>query len=243
MDRKLILIIAMAFAVPLAFSLSVTMDVGKELDTELKTADISGSNGVYTLSIELYNSGSIAYVAKPRIDLFENGKKAFTSWGSPRIMIPGTKETIEIHAITNRSGNFTPRLRIYFANELLEKWYPAREFMISERHDAFTFSGITSGKDYVEFDISSDRDADVILIPDRYPPGWEFPYSRIQLKANKTTSERMSFIPDVMKDTEVSIIAVSSDGVLYDSQTIQIKKDEESLLSGFISFLGSVFRQ
>lgn len=242
MDRKLILFIAMAFAVPLAFPLSVTMDVGNELDAELKTSEINESNGLYSISIELYNSGSIAYIAKTRIDLFENGKKAFTTWGVSRIMIPGTKETIELHALAGRTGNFTPRLRIYFANELLEKWYPERNIEVSERQGAFAFSGISAGKDHVEFDIKSDRDADVILIPDSYPPGWEFPYSHIQLKANQTETERMSFNPDVIKDTEISLIAVSTDGMLMDSQKFHVKAEEESLLSGIISFLGSVFR-
>lgn len=242
MNRKFILIIAMAFAIPIAFPLSVTMDVGHELDADLKTTEAFESNGVYNLSLELYNSGSIAYLAKTRLDMFENGKKIFTAWGDSRIMIPGIKEKIDLYGQVNTSGNFTPRLRVYFANELLEKWYPAREFIVNERQDVFTFSGISAGKDYVEFDIIADRDMDILLLPDNYPPGWEFPFSEVRLKANETIGNRMIFTPDVIKDTEITLIAVSKDGKFSGSQKIQISKDEGSLLSGFISFLGSVFR-
>ena len=233
---------AIAVISSVAFALSVSMDVGEELNAELKTISSYESNGLYNISIELYNSGSIPYNALARLDLFDGEKRVFTTWADSREMAPGKKEYFDIYAMANETGNLSPRIRVYFANEVIEKWYPSARFNPVPETGSLKIENQASGKGYVEFDLTSDRDADVIILPDKYPAGWVFHYSKANLRANVTSRQRLDFEPDIMRPADVMVDVVSDDGGLYASSRFSIRSESEGLFAGIMSFFGSLFQ-
>lgn len=250
MEGKYVSLIMLASAIFLLYSanasaLSVAMDVGEELNADIKTINTTTENGVYWLSVEFYNSGSIGYKATARLDIFNGSKSIFTYWTDSREMVPGKKEYFDLYGYVPSSGNYSKRLRIYFANEVLEKWYSASQWTVSKREGIFTaknpFSGTESGNEYLEFDLSSNQSIEnVLILPSNYPRGWIFPGTKAGLEANTTYRQRLLFEPDMPSPGNISIIVVSSDGKYSNEYSFSLN-NEGSMFSGFISFLVSLF--
>jgi len=233
---------AFLIMVGLAFPMSITMGVGEEVNGEMKTLWEKTSNGVYNFSIEFYNSGSVPYSAIARLDIFDGQKRVFTSWENSADLPPGKRVYFNLFGFVNKSGNYSPRIRIYFANEMMEKWYEPEQVLVSERQDPFMVSNINSGDNYIEFDLVSDQDVDnAILLPSKYPQGWVFHQAPVSLKANITSRQRLYFEPDIKRSINSTLIISSGSGLYAKAVDFNIGGGGDDLLSGITSFLGWLF--
>jgi hypothetical protein len=232
----------MILIAPKAHALSIAMDVGEQLNADLKTINTSLDNGLYWTSVEFYNSGSIGYRATARLDIFSGETKVFTSWSDTREMAPGKKEYFSLYGYVNQTGNYSLRLRIYFANEILEKWHPASQWNVIPRQSMFMVRNVFSGKDFVDLEIQADRDINAVILPADYPQGWVFQSSEISLKENQTLKQRVFYTSDMPLVKNATIIVSSKDGNYVTTSSFRMMPDDENVITSLVSFLGSIFR-
>lgn len=243
----MIFLFMVAFALFSQTALSLTIDVGinEKLACEVKEISESYENGLFEHTIEFYNSGSVPYSAIARMDLLEGEKVVFTMWSDRRFTNPGQKEYFRLYAYTDHAGQFRPRIRVYFGNEIMEKTYPEQTIVqpISFAGN-FNLSKTGSGKDFVEFEIVSGNSLeDVIIAASNYPPGWIFFSDKINLEANVSRYVRIAYEPDKQRTINASLLVISKGGVYVTRLPFAIgNEDGINLLGQILSFLGSFFQ-
>ena len=236
-------LVALTSMVMPVHALSVNVQVEKNFSGEFKDITNLSEGGLRKFSFEFFNSGSLPYRAIARLDIFEGRNIVSTSWSDYKILNPGERANFELFGYLDHSGNFTPRLRVYFANEIDEKWQPAERFEKSyEPSDIFKIANAVSGKDYVAFDLLSPESSDIIILASDYLPGWIFHQASSKLSANVSSRQKVYYEADFFANSRLKINIFSSDGKALSSQYIEVNTEEGSLsniIESLVSFVSS----
>jgi len=187
------------------------------------------NTNLFKITTEFFNTGSIGYKARARLDIFSQSNLLYTAWSKEASLIPGVKSSFDMYWYEpNMTGNFSGRLRVYYANEIKESEirFKIKNFTISQ--DIFEISDLRTYDNYIKFSLKSPQTlSNVIVFPSKYPLGWIFEQTKIEkLNQNDKISVALPYQPSLWIPNEVTIAVVTEDGKYYSSKTFTLVKEE-----------------
>ena len=220
-SRTLIMFILVFSAAASASSIKVGVMEAFEGSPVFFISNVTGN--LVKFSTEFYNTGTIPYKARMRIDVFDE-KRIFSGWSKEKPLMPGDRDYFEVFWYSEEAGNFTVLLRAYFGNEIVA--YDSINLSLGESNaeEAINISVTSMSYDSIGFFL--DPDMETVIIPYNYNPGWIFEQS----------ADTVSYEPTVWVPCDVSVYAVSLDGEYYGKKTFRLDV-EDSVYEKILSFL------
>lgn len=242
--KKLILICFVYLFLFTKIALSTAIGVGILETLEGTTISIAydNSTNIVLFSTEFYNSGSVGYKARMKIDVYDKGGKIFTGWSKEEEMVPGIKKMFDIYWFGG-AGKYSAKLESYFANEKTE--YREFDFNINKQlssKDVFEIHDLRTHDNYLVFDLKSSQDAqDVVIISSGYIAGWIFEQRKIEnIKANISRTVSLNYYPSLWRPSTINISVVSNGGKYYTEEMVKLEKIDG--LSGMFYSIIDFFR-
>ena len=235
MRKTLLVLICFLFLARIAYSAIVEVGVAESLEGNISSIIYDNTTNLVKFSIEFYNTGSIPYMARIRIEVFNESDIVFSGWGKENEFMSGDKKISDIYWYTNETGEYSTKLKAYFGNDIKE--YKNFGFSITntaEAENVFEIKNFRTYENYVIFDVQSREDAkDVIVMPKQYTPGWIFEQTEIdEIPANTSKMVVLNYYSTVWRPSNVTFEIVSDKGNYYTEETVKMSKDE-----GLIGFL------
>ncbi|MEM5829351.1 MAG: hypothetical protein QW040_00070 [Candidatus Aenigmatarchaeota archaeon] len=225
------IVIFLLFSLLFFFSLSraaiIEVDVSRNLEGKISSFSCDSSKDLIAFYLEFYNTGSIAYRARVRVDIINNSKIAFTAWSGEKILMPGDRKNFEVYLYDNSTGNITVRARIYFGNEIEERILSVKKESYFLSQDIFEIKNFRTYDNFVVFDIKARRNVkDVVVIPHGFPQSWIFEQKKIKfLKENEEKTVALNYNPAVWSEEKLTLIVASDGGKYKTEKTFEMRKE------------------
>ncbi len=231
--KSFLLIIIILFILPFlvhaqVIKISIAQFLGIET-SNLTYEKILKNGGLFNVSFNVYNSGSIGYTARARLEILKNNDSIFVGWSEGQPLWPNSYGHYEIFWYpVNLTEKLTAKIRIYYANEIKE--FKPMNFEIKNYSSPIDSIKITYFKTYddkIKIGLISDKDLkDVIIIPSDYPLGWIFEQKKIDnLSANKEKKIEIQYVPSIWEPIQVKINVIAENGKYFSSESFSMKKD------------------
>jgi hypothetical protein len=186
------------------------------LDAGLFLTYPNSTKRTFELLAEFYNRGSSAYFARARLDVFKENE-SFTAWSEEKVLYPGDRESFKLYWFPSLSGNFSARIRIYYAGEILERFLNFSATKPNATKDPFLVY-----KDEVRFVLDSNKTLDDVIISfDGYPSTWMFEQHRLDVKKPKKV--RIPF-SGVWKELDVRMYIFTQDGKNFKEMEFRLER-------------------
>lgn len=242
------------FLADYAKAYTIEVDVAKVLQAEVTSFSYDASNNLVNFKIEVHNRGSIAYKARTRIDIsnisdseIENTKSesVFTAWSPEKVLMPGDKKTFDLYWYTDDMAEFVARVRVYYGNEILERFFEVEKdstFTHSTKEGFFEATNLRVYENFVIFNLKANIDAESIyIIPDGFTNGWIFEQKNVEsFKEGTVNTIVIPYKPTVFSDDNVTISIISTDPKIYSENIFILEKNRG--LSGFVISIIDSFR-
>ncbi|MGC8812220.1 MAG: hypothetical protein ACP5O8_01375 [Candidatus Aenigmatarchaeota archaeon] len=225
---KLLVLVLAAFLLILILASASVLKVGikRDLKGNVSAVFLEKENGVLKLNLEFFNTGSIAYKARARLDIINSTEIVFTGWSKEETLMPGEAKNFEIFYYSQKKENLTARIRVYYANEIFEKKLNFTLENEKTPENIFQVKNFRTYDDYIRFEVKSSKPLKVIVMPRDYMPGWIFEQGKIELEANKNTEVVIPFEPQVWFSHDILVEIVSEDGSYYYSNSFSLEKEQ-----------------
>jgi hypothetical protein len=219
------------------YAVSVDVKISKKLNGNITSFNYEFNGNLAIFNIEFYNTGSVPYISMVRIDIFNNSQQIFTAWSNEKKLMAGDKKVFELYWFTNLTGNFSGRIRVYFANEILEKYFTFEKKLNSLYEKAFSISKLRTYEDFIVFDLKAEKDINkIIIIPEDIPLGWIFQQKKLEsIKKGEYKTVAISYKPAVWHEENLTLSVSSLDGNYFAQEKFVLKK--KSGILGFIYYL------
>lgn len=184
----------------------------------------------FKVNIELFNSGSVGYKARIRLDIFDQDNLVFTGWSDEKHFFPGNQKTYDLYWYPlNVGGEFKASIRIYFANEI-KKVKPIKfEIRPAEEtpENVFEILDFRTYDEEVEFLLKTNKTLEsIVIVPSSYPTGWIFEQAKInKLESGSIKIINLKYEPSLWKQTDVTINIFTEDGEYYTSESFTLKRE------------------
>ena len=222
--KKLLFIFFLCLPILLASATTIKVGVKEKIGGEISFFNIKETLDLVKFEIEFYNTGSIDYKARVRVDILNNSEIIFTAWSKEVYLSPGDRKKINLYWFSNNSGNFTVRVRVYYGNEIEEKLFKFRKNYFNQSLKNIEISPIRVYDNFLVFDIETKENVSkLIIIPDHFLTTWIIEQKEIGIKGRKTVS--VDYLPVTLKERESKIIVVSSDGKYFGERNFVFKKE------------------
>lgn len=243
-NRQVILsLLFLLMLVPAACSTSVEVNVIELLDTDIKYIDccILNSN-VMSASYDVFNSGSVAYAARIRLDISDGSKKVTSIWSSESLLNPGERDTINMYWYEPKDKTITADARLYRAYDIVDIGNITWVFNdASTSSDAIDIEMVRVYDDKIKIKITAENDTGKIIVyPVKYTAGWLFEQNIIEdVAAGKSRSTYIYYDTGLFRETDITLVAVSEDGRFYGEKTFLLKKESgiRKLIGMFMDLL------
>ncbi|MBW6461427.1 MAG: hypothetical protein K0B07_00035 [DPANN group archaeon] len=230
----------------LVYSAEINVNVAEHLDTVLKEIDCCKLNDkVMTASFDVFNSGSIAYAARIRLDVFDedNDKKITSVWSSSSEFNPGQRDSISLYWYEPSDTTRIAKVRLYRGYDILNleeitwRFNKSVESQLSKGFGEFAdsdnifgninFEDVRVYEHNIRFKITADEDIEkVIVYPVQYKEGWIFEQTVVEdVIADKPRIVDVNYDTGFFYENEITLVAVSSDGEYYGEQKVLLKKE------------------
>ena len=212
----------------------IEVNVPKTLRGNITSFSYEFFNNLIAFRLEFYNSGSVSYTSRARIDVFNYSQTIFTAWSQEKKFMPGDRKIFELYWFTNLTGNFSGRIRVYFANEMLEKTFNLEKIYSYPTENIFTITSFRTYENAVVFDLKAEKDVkNVVIIPENIPLGWIFQQKKIEeMKKGEVRTVAISYKPTVWSEENLTLSVASEDGKHFAQKEVRLKKE-----SGFLGFV------
>jgi hypothetical protein len=225
----LILIICLLFLIRIAYSSLIEVGINETIKGNVSSITYDNNSNIVKFSIEFYNTGSVGYKDRIKIEIFDNEDLIFSGWSQEKDLMPGERKSFDIYWYNNKTGKYFAKLKSYFGNEILE--YKEFEFSIgrsTKPEDNFEIKNFRTYDNFIIFDVDSKEDShDVVIIPQQYTSGWIFEQKEIgNLTKNGSKLVVMNYYPSLWTPSNVSLAIVSDGGKYYTEGTLEMKKNE-----------------
>ena len=227
--KSLALLLALIIFIVISSAAVIEIEVKMKLDGKISFFSLERMNNIVKASTEFYNTGSVAYRARARLDILNGSGLIFSGWSKEKVLMPGERKTFEIYWYSpSKAKNLTARLRIYFGNEIKEVNKTLSIDYVKSSQDIFQIKNFRTYDGHIKFQIRASQSLkDVIVLPSDYMQGWIFEQAKLEeLKANKNTEVTLSYEPTVWMPSEVTIHVFSLDGKFHTSKTFELKKEK-----------------
>jgi len=212
----------------LALASVIEIEVKMETKGRISALLSSNSGGVLKILPEFYNTGSVAYKARARLDVLNSSDLIFTGWSKEETLMPGERKNFEIYWFSPEAfNNLTANIRVYYGREIFEYSMPLDIGNISTQEDVFQIKSFRAYDDYIKFQIRSDKGSeDVLVIPKDYTDGWVFEQSKIgKISQDRNTEVMIKYEPTVWMSQEISLEVVTADGKYRSVKQFQLEKE------------------
>jgi len=179
------------------------------------------------VSFELFNSGSVGYKARVRLDIFKQNDLLQTVWSSEENFVPGVAHHFDIYYPVNLVGNFKVKLKVYFANEMKElKSFNLQVKKTTLADDTFDIKDFTTYEKEIEFNIVSNKTLEkVLIVPTNCPMGWVCEQTKIErIKENDLNKVTLLYEPSLWKESDITINILTEDGKYITTKSSTLKK-------------------
>ena len=179
--------------------------------------------------VEFFNSGSVDYKARARIDIFKGSRLLYTGWSDEREFWPGARESFDLFWYpSNLSGDFKARIRIYYAGEIAERVINFSIQQLPKPQSIFQMLDFRTYDEWVKLSIRSQKSVEgVVLIPSGFPRGWVFEQAKLKgLEEGKRKTAYIKYEPAIWRPVEVKIYAISQDGKFVSFQTFKLEREK-----------------
>ena len=227
MNNVFVLIIVL-FLIPLVLAGSVKIGVKMSIKGNISAVFYNVSNGFLTVNQEFFNSGSVAYKTRIRLDVLNSTDVMFTGWSKEETIMPGERKNFEIDWYTPKTENVVVRLIAYYGKEMTQREMKLKIENNQTSEDVIQIKNFRTYDDSVKFQIRSTTPlSNVIIIPENYMMGWVFEQKKIEnLNANKNIEVTIPYEPSVWLTHDLNIAAVTEDGRYYSIFLFNLKKEE-----------------
>lgn len=219
-----------------ANALKIDIDISEKMEGNISSLYYNESSNLVNFIVEFYNIGSIGYNAAVRMDIF-NENYTFTAWSEEKTLFPGIKKTYDIYWFSETSGNFTGRIRIYYGNEILEKYIKIRLNNSVQTEDGYEIKNFDVRDNFVRFNIMPKERKNFTIIPYKYPSSWIFEQSKVQDRENAV----IKYKPSPWYPTDVKIAFVSDDMKYFTIKNFRLEKKPTPEFINFIIDLSDLF--
>lgn len=208
---------------------------------------IGNDSGVFDVSSEFYNSGSVGYTVRLRLDVFDGEKLVFTGWSPEKILNPGQRNRFNSYWFPGETnGNFSFRSRFYFGNEIEEfDKVPINIMSRTMPEETIEISGIRVHDDKIVFDIESNRTIEnLVITPENFPISWVVDQVEIDsVHEGEKYKIELNHEPSAWVEKEVKVTAISVDGQFYGEKEFVLEKEEgiSRIMHLFRSFIDELF--
>ncbi len=227
-NRQLALLFTLML-IPAVYGTSVEVNVIELLNTDVKYIDCCMLNSnVMSASYDVFNSGSVAYAARIRLDILDETKKVTSIWSSESLLNPGERDTINMYWYEPEDKIITANARLYRAYDIVDiediTWVFNKAATSS---DAIDIDKIRVYDDKIKIRITAKNDTGKIIVyPVKYTTGWLFEQAVIEdVIAGKSRSTQMYYDAGLFREAEITLVAVSEDGIYYGEKTFLLKKE------------------
>lgn len=224
MKKLIFFVIIFPLITLLANAIMIRVGIKERLDGEISFFNMKEILNLVKFEIEFYNTGSIDYKARGRVDILNNSEIIFTAWSKEVYLSPGDRKKFNLYWFSNNSGNFTIRVRVYYGNEIEEKLFRFRKNYFNQSLKNIEISPIRVYDNFLVFDLKTEKNVSkVIIIPDNFPTTWIVEQKEIEINRRKTAS--IDYLPITLREREGKIIVVSSDGKYFGEKKFVFKKE------------------
>jgi len=232
---KFFCVLIVSFFLILATSRAQEVDVNIKEVLEVKTTRIDYNSTItdgktFQVNIELFNSGSVEYRARIRLDIFKQDNLIFTGWSDERHFFPGNQESYFLYWYPfNSEGKFKASIRIYFANEIIKIRPLEFEVKSTEKtpENVFEILDFRTYDEEVELLFKTNKTLEnIVIIPVYYPTGWVFEQAKInKLESGEIKIVNLKYEPSLWKQSDVTINIFTEDGKYYASKSFTLKRE------------------
>ncbi|MEM5834272.1 MAG: hypothetical protein QXQ69_00275 [Candidatus Aenigmatarchaeota archaeon] len=206
-----------------------------ELKGNFSAIFYEAKDGILKLNLEFFNTGSVAYKARVRLDVLNSSEILFTGWSKEETLMPGEAKNFELFYYSPETENLTLRLRVYYANEMLEKYLNITLENQKKPENIFQVKNFRVYDNYIRFEVKANQSLKVFVIPSNFLPGWVFEQKKLEIKENKNTEVVIPFSYQVWFPHEIKLEIVSEDGNYYYSNLFYLEKEE-----GLIKYINQI---
>lgn len=203
------------------------------------------SNGPFLVSFEIFNSGSVGYRARARMDVYKDKNFLFSGWSKEYSLNPGMRSKFDIYWFpVNLTGNYKAKIRIYYGNEMDDlKSINFKLKNIITPKDVVEITDLETYDDEIVFNIKSDQNLNnVLIIPSDYPLGWVFEQEKIEnLEKNEKKQIVIPYEPALWIETPLTINVITGDGQYYTRG--QFSLEREGKFSQFLHYLLKILKK
>lgn len=194
--------------------------------------------------VDLFNTGSVPYTARLRLDIYKENENIFTAWSDERTFLAGDKDFFNLYWFVNETGNYTARLRSYYGNEILQTENFTLGFVRKETRDVFDIKDFKTFGDRVTFKINSNESTEnVVVFPSKIPLGWIFEQKKIgKVEIGKLKEVSLPYKPSYFSERNIVINVASENGELFSQKTFKMVK-EKTLREKFLEFFSKLLQR
>lgn len=184
----------------------------------------------FKVNMELFNSGSVGYNGRIRLDIFYGDDLVFTGWSHEKYFFPGNQEVYNLYwHPSDVEGKFKASIRIYHGNEI-KKIKPIKfEIKPTEKtpEDIFEILDFRTYDEEVKLLIKTNKTFEnVVIVPSDYPNDWIFEQTKIdKLESGNVKIISLRFQPSLWKEDDVTIHVFTEDGEYHTIRSFELKKE------------------
>lgn len=211
------------------FAIKIDVAVAEIIDGKIITIFKPTVNGVFEIPIELDNIGSVNYIARIKLEIYNATKDLiFIGWTNEQSLKPGNIANYNLYFFPNSSGNFSGKLKAYYANEIKDYNNLSFEILSPSPQGSFELSNFRTYEDYIKVEIKSNKSLEnVFVIPSQYSAGWIFEQVKLNKLGVARTIVRIPYKPTIFSEKSVTINVATKDGKYFSSKTFLMKKETE----------------
>ena len=153
MKKFLIFLLTFTLILPFSFSVFLKVEVHPSVNITLLGEKYGWNGKVLLYQVETYNSGSIGYRVRVRVDVIGN-LSFYSMWTEEKELMPGDRKLFKLYWYPSSNGTFLLQPKIYFANQILSsnpKKITISNF--SRGRSMFKVRGFRTYEGYVRFEL------------------------------------------------------------------------------------------
>jgi hypothetical protein len=221
-------VFASAFLVAGAAAVGAEVKVVRQLVCEPRHFSVEEHNGLLTAKAELYNSGTVGYAARARLDIYEGSGGRFTAWSGEKVLMPGERSTYLLYWFSGEGANLTASMGFDCATEHEEAGNYSVAMGSVAAENPFSILNAVTYADRVRVETISSKDlGEVHAYVSDYVPGWLFEEaSASSIKAGKRFFLDIPYSTGVFVNASVTINLADESGSYYAASPYAMRRVE-----------------
>lgn len=224
---------------PLAEAAFIEINIAEVVESDIKNV----REDTFAFSTELFNSGSVGYAARERVDVYDGEDLVYTGWTPEKVIAPGQREVFDLFwSPVDNQGEFRAVTTFYYAGEIKEN----DQFLIINdqiSEDIFMLSDIRVYDDHFRMYLTSREPLENVVVFPSSPPGWVIEQKRIDSLAGGVDVV-IPYSVEFYTERPLLFLVATEDGRYGHQELVSSKKQDgvAQSVSLFLDVIKSLFR-